>query len=37
MENAIEICEKAIKDGFIDDGTKMGFEGRIKKLENKIK
>ena len=35
-ENAIEICEKAIKDGFIDDGTKMGFEGRIKKLEKKI-
>lgn len=35
-ENAIEICEKAIEKGFVSDGTKTGFAGRIKKIKNKI-
>ncbi len=30
---AIEVCYQAIKDGFPDDGTKNGFEGRLKKLQ----
>lgn len=32
-QKAIEVCYQAIKDGFPDDGTKNGFEGRIKKLQ----
>lgn len=32
-QKAIEVCYQAIKDEFPDDGTKNGFEGRIKKLQ----
>lgn len=35
-EKSIEICKKAIENGFTNDGTKIGFIGRIKKIEEKI-
>lgn len=35
-EKAIKVCKDAIQNDFTNDGTKMGFEGRIKKLEKKI-
>lgn len=35
-QNAINICKEAIKNGYTDDKTKYGFQGRIKRLENKI-
>ena len=35
-EKAIDICENAIENGFINDGTKTGFAGRIEKYKNKI-
>lgn len=34
-QEAIEICEKALKLN-LRDGTKTGFEGRIKRLERKL-
>lgn len=36
-EEAIKICEKAIKIGYLNDGTKGGYNSRIEKLKNKIK
>lgn len=33
---AIKVCEKAIENG-LKDGTKTGFEGRIKRLEKKLR
>lgn len=35
-EKAIEVCQKAISFGLID-GSKAGFEGRIKRILKKIK
>lgn len=34
LQEAIDVCNFAIKHGLMD-GTKGGFEGRIKKLEKK--
>jgi len=36
FKNALKVCQTAIKYGQDSDGTKDGFLGRIKKLENKI-
>lgn len=36
-EDAINICKKAIKLGYEDDGTKNGMSGRIIRLEKKLK
>jgi hypothetical protein len=33
---AIEVCQKAILFG-LEDGTKGGYEGRIKKIQDKVK
>ena len=35
FQEAIDICRLALSYG-LDDGTKGGYEGRIKKLENKL-
>lgn len=35
-KQAIEICDLATRNGFFDDGTKNGFEGRKKRLITKI-
>ena len=35
-ERAIEVCQNAIRRG-LKDGTKSGFEGRIKRLEKELK
>lgn len=35
-QKAIEICQKSIDSGFVNDGTKSGFNGRIEKLKKKL-
>lgn len=36
FEKAIEVCQKGILFG-LQDGTKAGYEGRIKRIEDKMK
>lgn len=33
---AIEVCKKAIRSGYPDDGTEKGMRGRIEKLKAKL-
>lgn len=35
-KKAMDICKKAIKQGFNDDGTAMKMSGRLDKLKNKL-
>lgn len=37
FSDAIQVCKKAIDLGFSDDGTKGGMQGRIERLEKKMK
>jgi len=35
IEDAIRICKEVLALGIKDDGTKKGFEGRLKMLEKR--
>jgi len=34
-ENAVEVCKKAIRDGYNDDGTQMKMSGRLERIKNR--
>lgn len=36
-DKAVEICRKAIRDGYNDDGTQMKMSGRIERIKEKAK
>ena len=36
IQEAINICQKALELGFINDGTKSGFQGRLERLQRKL-